>query len=175
MKKLILLFATVALTVGAQAQKAGAKHAANKMMNAPYKMEYNGLRIGNMAFVNKVLFAWKDYDENNLDKAAVLFADDVWGTLADGTVVKGKDNFLSGMKEYRDQFSAVNSTVAACTSLKSNEDPNDEVVVIWGTETGIKKDGTTQKMQIHEVWMFNKAGKVYRFHQFAAPDKGEMK
>jgi hypothetical protein len=104
-----------------------------------------------------------------------LFSDDFWGTLADGTVVKGKEAFLKGGTEYRSGFSSVSSEVIACTVLKSAEHPENDAVVIWGRETDVKKDGTTQKVALHEVWFFNKDGKVFEFHQYASPIKEEMK
>lgn len=177
MKRLTVLLplAFLLLNFCAIAQKPHAKQTANKMMDMPYKVENTNLKFGNSLYASQVLQAWKAYDDNELDKAAWLFADDILGTMADGSVVKGKEAFLNGAKEYRSGFSSVSSEVAACTVLKSAEHPENDVVVIWGRETDIKKDGTTQKTALHEVWFFNKAGKVFEFHQYAAPIKEEMK
>ena len=177
MKRLSLLLAASfsLFAFNAFAQKPVAKQAANKMSNMPYKVENTNLKFGNSMYAMQVLQAWKAWDDNELDKATGMFADDIWGTMADGTVVKGKEAFVNGGKEYRNNFSSVSSVIHACTTLKSAEHPENDVVVIWGTETDVKKDGTTQKSAIHEVWFFNKAGKVFEFHQYAAPVKEEMK
>ena len=178
MKRSNLLLLTAAffmLASAAIAQKPGAKPAANKMTNMPYKVENTNLKFGNSMYAMQVLQAWKAWDDNDLDKAPIAFSDDFWATMADGSVVKGKEAFLNGGKEYRNGFSSVSSVVHACTSLKSAEHPDNDAVVIWGTETDVKKDGTTQKVALHEIWFFNKAGKLFEFHQYASPIKEEMK
>lgn len=171
MKRLSILFATIVLSfpsLCATAQQKGAKHIANKSSNMPYKMEYTNLRIGNDQYSMKVLNAWKAYDDGDLDRVADMLADEVWATLPDGTVLKGKEAFLNGLKTYRASFASAVSTVTACTTLKSAEHPESDATVIWGIETDTKKDGTVQKTALHEVWFFNKAGKVFEFHQYAA-------
>lgn len=165
----------LAISFGTYAQNPTAKQVANKPENMPYKVENTNLRFGNSQYSMKVLQAWKAYDENNLDKVADMFADDVWGTLADGTVIKGKEAFINALKTYRGSFAAVESAVHACTTLKSAEDPDRDATLIWGMETDTKKDGTVQKVSLHEVWFFNQVGKVAEFHQFAAPVLEEKK
>lgn len=159
----------------ASAQNKNVKQVANKPANMPYKVENTNLRFGNSQYSMKVLHAWKAYDEGNLDKVADMFADDVWGTLPDGTVIKGKEAFMNAFKTYRAGFASVQSVVHACTTLKSAEDPDRDATLIWGMETDTQKDGTVQKVSLHEVWFFNKAGKVAEFHQFAAPVQEEKK
>jgi hypothetical protein len=144
------------------------KQAAVKQTNEPYKVLYKNLALGNSAFSQKVLQAWKDYDNNMLDNSVAIFDDNVEATLPDGSTIKGKENFIKAMKDYRNIFSAVNSEVHAVTTLKTPDDPEHDIALIWGVETDTKKDGTIQKTAYHEVWFFNRAGKVSGFHQFAA-------
>jgi ketosteroid isomerase-like protein len=146
------------------------KQVKNQNSDQPYKVQATKITIGNPAYTQKVLWAWKYYDENTLDKISDLFTDDVVATLPDGTSIKGKDNFLKAMKDYRNTFTSVVSEVAACTTLKTPDDPEHEVVSIWGMETDTHKDGTVTKVHLNEVWFFNKQGKVAEFHQLAAQD-----
>lgn len=147
----------------------------NDGSNQPYKVQVTKISIGNPAYTQKVLWAWKYYDDNTLDKIADLFADDVIATLPDGTLIKGKDNFLTSMKDYRNSFASAVSEVVACTTLKSPDDPDREVVSIWGMETDTNKDGSVSKVHLNEVWFFNKQGKVVEFHQLSAKDAPEKK
>lgn len=134
----------------------------------PYKAAMSADWVpGNAQFTQMVLMAWKGYDANQWDGADAMFADDVTADMADGTVVKGRDNFLNAMKAYRGSFSAAKTSLEAVTSLKSADNKYD-VVCIWGTETDTRADGTTQKVDLHEVWMFNKEGKVTFFKQYMA-------
>ncbi len=125
-------------------------------------------------YADKVLTAWKHWDNNTLDEVAPMLADDVVGTFPDGSTVKGKANFIKGAMEYRGMFNSVTSQIEACTALKSVEHPESTAVAIWGFETDTKKDGTVQKNAIHEVWFFNKEGKVTAVHQYMAAVKDEM-
>lgn len=143
--------------------------------NQPYKVQATRISIGNPAYSQKVLWAWKYYDENTLDKASNLFADDIIATLPDGTLIKGKDDFIKALQDYRNSFASAVSEVAACTTLKTPDDPNREVVTIWGTETDTDKDGAVSKVHLNEVWFFNKQGKVVEFHQMAAKDAPDKK
>ena len=146
------------------------KQVKNASSDQPYKVHATRITLGNPAYAQKVLWAWKYYDNNTIDKAADLFADDIVATLPDGTLIKGKDNFIKGMQDYRSTFSSATSEVSACTTLKSPDDPEREVVTIWGMETDMSKDGTVTKVHLNEVWFFNKQGKVVEFHQLAAKD-----
>ena len=154
-----LLFASFSCTMYAQSKE------------APYKAQASNITLGDQAFSQKVLWAWKYYDDNTLDKAADLFADTAMATLPDGTVLKGKEALMKALKDYRNSFTSAASTVEACVTLKSPDMPGLNVVSIWGTETDTNKDGTVSKMHLNEVWMFNKDGKVVAFHQLAAKEK----
>lgn len=151
------------------------KQVKNATSDQPYKVQATRITIGNPAYAQKVLWAWKYYDNNTLEKAADLFADDILGTLPDGTIIKGKDNFIKAMQDYRNSFASATSDVAACTTLKSPDDPEREVVTIWGMETDTSKDGAVSKVHLNEVWFFNKQGKVVEFHQLAAKEAPDNK
>jgi len=168
----IILLASFSFNLYAQPQATPVK---NQSSDQPYKIQATKITIGNPAYAQKVLWAWKYYDNNTLEKAADLFADDIVATLPDGTLIKGKDNFIKAMQEYRSSFASVTSEVAACTALKTPDDPGREVVTIWGMETDTNKDGTVTKVHLNEVWFFNKQGKVVEFHQLIAKDTPDKK
>ena len=160
------LFALFSITMYAQSKASS---------DQPYKVHATNITLGDQAFSQKVLWAWKYYDDNTLDKAADMFADTVFATLPDGTVFKGKEMLLKSLKDYRNSFTSAVSMVDACVTLKSPDMPGRNVVSIWGTETDTNKDGTVSKVHLNEVWMFNKDGKVAEFHQLAAKEMPEKK
>src|SRR6476619_8334668 len=98
-----------------------------------------------MMYAQKLIQAWKDFDNNTLDKIEDLMADDIVATFPDGSMVKGKDNFAKMIRDARNNVSSVSSTVMACTTLKSPDDPEHEVVNIWGEENETKKADNTMK------------------------------
>lgn len=163
------------LAASSNAQNPAVKQTKNSNADEPYKIDARNLSIGNMAYTQKVLRAWKDFDDNTLDNSISLFAEDIVATFPDGSSVKGRDNFIKMGKDYRNSLASVVSTVAACTTLKSPDHPESETVTIWGMETDTHKDGTVSKTHLNEVWFFNKEGKVYEFHQMAAKDEPEKK
>jgi len=168
-----IMFASFSFNI--YGQKKDVKQETSNTSDQPYKVGATKVTLGNQAYAQKVLWAWKYYDDNTLDKAADLFADDAFATLPDGTVIKGKDNIMKGLKDYRNSFTSVASTVEACVTLKSPDRPDNEVVTIWGAETDTNKDGTVSKVHLNEVWFFNKEGKVVEFHQLAAKEMPEQK
>lgn len=156
------------LTFSAQAQNQKSKSATQTNDNLPYTAMYSSkFQMGSSKYSRLVLNAWKAYDDNTLDNIANFVADSITATFPDGTVIKGKENFLNGIKAYRSGFSAVKSDVDAWLPVKSL-DKGDDLVCIWGRETETKNDGTVQKSDLHEVWAFNKDGKVVYLRQFAA-------
>lgn len=172
MKRFSFLLSAVLLSVlsmTSTAQNSNVRQISNTNENQPYKVIYKDIKAGKSDYSKIILNAWKLYDNNRLDDIAMIIADTVTAFLPDGTVIKGKGNFLTGLKAYRGDFSSVVSTVSAITTLKADNIPNQEATTIWGTETAIKKDGTTQKMNIHELWFFNKDGMVITFYQYAMP------
>jgi len=178
MKRLFSLTAVAFLatfSLNANAQHKNVRQVKNSSTEQPYKIENNNLRIGNIAYAQKVLWAWKDFDNNTLDNSINLFAEDMVATFPDGSIVKGRDNFLKMGKDYRNSLAAVSSMVSACTTLKTPDHPESEAVSIWGMETDTHKDGTVSKTHLNEIWFFNKEGKVFEFHQMAAKDTEDKK
>jgi len=168
-----ILFAFLSFTI--YAQKKDTKQSSSAKSDQPYKVGATNITLGNQAYNQKVLWAWKYYDDNTFDKAADLFADTVIATLPDGTVFRGKDMMLKSLQDYRNSFTSAVSTVDACVTLKSPDMPGRDVVCIWGVETDTNKDGTVSKVHLNEVWFFNKEGKVVEFHQLAAKEMPEKK
>lgn len=133
----------------------------------PYKATYSSnFKMGNQRYANMVLDMWKDWDDNMLDRHDYL-ADTVTAYFPDGSTVKGKAAFLETGKKYRAGFTAVKSVVHAIVPLHS-EDRNTDAVCIWGEEEDTTPDGKTSKSNLHEVWFFNKDGKISTMRQWTA-------
>jgi hypothetical protein len=170
-KSTLTLFAVALFTLAGNAQKKETAKYASNMEGHSYKIYYDHLKFGKEAQTKIILDAWHAYDRNMLNGLTSHLADTIEATFPDGSRLKGKGNFMTGMQEYRDGFTSVISQVSAVTTVKSPNDPDHEVTLIWGNETATKKDGTVQKVALHEVWFFNKEGKIARFHQYAIPIK----
>ena len=152
-----------------QAQTSPVVQTSNTTDQYPYKVALTKLSFGNDQYTKFVLNAWKAYDDNRLDELGFLISDTIRAGFPNGQTVTGKEAFMTGLKEHRGSMASASSRVTAITTLKSAVNPLHEYTLIWGEELSTKKDGTTQKFSLHEVFVFNQAGKVVEFYQYAIP------
>jgi ketosteroid isomerase-like protein len=166
----VALFFSLSFTANAQKKSKGATQTSMQdNSNLPYTAMYSSnFQMGNSKYSRMVLDAWKAYDDNAFDRITDMIADTVTAIMPDGSMIKGKEAFLSAIKSYRGGFATAASTVDAWVPIKST-DKGDDIVCIWGSETDTKSDGTSQKVDLHELWAFNKDGKLFFFRQFAGP------
>jgi hypothetical protein len=123
--------------------------------------------MGNPAHAIKIQELWQDYDDNAFQRHPHYFADNFMATHSDGQVIRGKDTALLIMSQYRSGLTNVKSTIDAVVPLKRT-DKNEDLVAIWGTETATDAQGKTTTVAIHELWSFNKDGKVTSIRQYTA-------
>jgi len=163
---LVLFFLFVSSAIKAQSNNSGnmSSPSGGMLYQANYSSNF---QIGDPKYSTMVLQAWKAYDNNQLETSAPYISDTVTAILPDGTVIKGRDNLINGLKQYRGGFSEVKENVTAWLSLKTPDHPNDHIVCIWGDEYDTKADGSKQAVSLHEVWVFNKDNKLSYFQQFA--------
>ncbi|MGZ3765855.1 MAG: nuclear transport factor 2 family protein [Mucilaginibacter sp.] len=121
--------------------------------------------IGDPSYSDKILTLWKDFENNTLDKHVDLIADTVTMMFAQGAPVKGRTENLAGAKQYRGSLKNYKVTVDAWVSLKS-VDRGENVVCIWGTEDFTDQNGKHITQRVHEVWGFNKGGKISLMMQY---------
>ena len=142
-------------------------------MDYPYKAEYSSdFEIGDPAHAKSVLQLWKDFDDNTLDRND-MFADSIVMQFADGYMMRGKDSVMAGAKAYRASLTSVSSQIDAWVPLYAR-DRDQHWVAIWGVTMETKQDGTTEKMDVQEIWQFNEDGKVVFMKQFAAKPMQEQ-
>jgi len=134
----------------------------------PYIASYSSQFVmGDPAKGRIILELWKDFDENDFNRNKDMFADTVSMYFANGTIQKGRDSVLAGAKTYRSSLADVKSTVHAWMSLRS-VDQKQNWVAIWGSEEVTEKDGKKRGSSLHEIWRFNKDGKVDEMRQFSS-------
>ena len=71
---------------------------------------------------------------------------------------------------YRDGLAKVSSVIEAVLPTRS-KDKNEDWVAICGKEIKTDKAGKTDSTRLHEIWRFNKAGKIEYMAQFIQPLK----
>lgn len=132
----------------------------------PYKAEYSSqFTLGSPEQARMILQLWKDWDENDLDRNASYFADSVLFEEPDGTVFRGKEALMKNAKEFRNSLTSARSTVEAWLPMRS-VDRNEDWVAVWGYEEDTTKDGKVTTERHHEIWGFNKDGKISFVRQY---------
>jgi hypothetical protein len=132
-----------------------------------YKPTYSAdFKIGKAAYVQQILDLWKDWDDNQFDRHD-YFADTLKMFFPDGTVMKGKQANMDAAKKERGKYTKVKSIIHAYIPLTSL-DRNQDLVCIWGHEDDTLPDGTVESKDLHEVWWFNKDGKITTLRQWNA-------
>ncbi|HTD98079.1 MAG TPA: nuclear transport factor 2 family protein [Mucilaginibacter sp.] len=145
--------------------------AAMSQSKTGYTASYSSsFKTADASYSEKILTLWKDFENNTLDKHVDMFADTVNMILGNGAMIRGKAENLANVKQYRNSIKNYKVTVDAWVSLKST-DRNENVVCIWGNEECTDKDGKAIRSRVHEVWGFNKDGKIALMLQYSG---GEM-
>ena len=166
MKRFIVLVCALALVFVCKESVAQQKQK-SKTISYPYSASYSSdFEIGGADYAKKVLELWKDYDDNTFDKHD-YFADTAIMFFPDGMMVRGKDSILAGASRMRSSFQNVSTNVDAWVPLKSR-DKDQNWVAIWGTDNSTGPDGKVVMTDIHEIWGFNKDGKIVYMQQYAS-------
>ena len=137
----------------------------------PYVGDFSlSFKMGDATYSNIILNLWKDWDDNQLTRQD-YFADTVTMWLSDVSVTHGKAANLEGATKFRGGLSKSKSTLHAWVPLYSI-DVKFNMVAVWGIEEDTHADGKVESVEIHEVWWFNKDGKVVGMRQWnSAPWK----
>ena len=160
MKKLSILLLLITPFFAMSQKKAGSA--------AQYKATYSSNFVMDDAkYSNVILTLWKDFEDNTLDKHRSFFSDTITMLLADGKKVKGLENNLKGVKQSRNALKNYKTSVVAYMSIKS-VDENKHFVTIWGDDNFTDKNGKKATVHTHEIWGFNKDGKVDYMAQYTA-------
>ncbi len=134
----------------------------------PYTAEYSSkFKMGNPKYSRMILELWKDWDNNQLDMHQDYFSDTITYQTPTGEVIRGKDKFVSTGKQNRDMLSNVKSSLEVWIPLKSI-DKDQDWVAVWGREDDTDKSGKMTSNMIHEIWGFNKDGKIVFYRQYTA-------
>lgn len=138
---------------------------------APAKHDYgvkatysSDFALADPALGDIVVKLWKQYDENKLADGKDYFADSVDVKMPGFIKKMSRDSMIVGVSGDRSQYSKVNSVIDAIIPVKAN-DKDESAVLMWGVETSTMK-GKETKRDIHEVWIFNKAGKITNIEQY---------
>lgn len=178
MKKLLALFALAIFTGCDTADKDGTKSGdststttstSTEKVTYAYPIMYSSqFEMGDAKKAETIVNLWKEFDNNTLNSTKSLFADSVIMMFPGMTMNTTKDSMFAMTQGYRDGFATVTSSIDAVFATRST-DKNEDWVCIWGRESKTDKKGKTDSARLHEIWRFNKDGKIDYMAQFIQP------
>lgn len=153
-------------TAAAEAPAAAGTPSATYAYAPRYSNDFSFDESGNADIVMKL---WKQFEDNKLDEGIGYFADSVSIVFPDGNKVDApKDSVMAMTKAYRNSYSSLHNEVDAVIPMKENKSGT-RWVLVWGEEYH-EKNGKKDSVLLHELWMFDKDGKIRRLEQFAGKD-----
>lgn len=173
----ICLFTTIAFltacTSSADKSTSETAQAADSMdqkqpaLTYPYTADYSSdFEMGDPKNAQTLLALYKDWDNNTLNNSKSAFADYDTMYSADGNMFAGpRDSFFIMANKVRGQMGTVVDSVHAWVPLRT-KDKNEQWVAIWTREISTNPKGVKKSKELHEVWRFNKDGKIDLVYQY---------
>jgi hypothetical protein len=141
--------------------------------NYPYTASYShNFEIGNSKYSLAILQLYKDWDNNTLANSKDLFAEnnDTMLFSSGNMFVGNRDSLIAMATQARSQLKTVVDSIHAWIPLRS-KDRNEDWVAIWSREYSTDAAGKTDMRELHELWRFDKDGKINLLYQFAVVPK----
>lgn len=173
MKK-IILFAAIAIftsckndeSTTASTKDPKSESSTNTSASYPYPISYSAdFEMSDPKRAQQVAELWKDFDNNTLSKQKDAFADSIVMYFSGMRFSGTRDSMMAMTQTYRDRYSKVESKIAAIMSTHA-KDKDEDWVAVWGSEILTDKNGKIDSSALHEIWRFNKDGKINYLSQF---------
>src|SRR4051812_3362415 len=134
----------------------------------PYSPIYSGgFKTGNYKYLKIVTEIWKEFENGDITRKASDFADSVTIVYPD-RILNGKtDSILRAVKKTRDKYLSVQSFIYSWMPARA-KDHDDDWVFIWGRQELTDKGGKMKTAEVHEIWQFNKKGKIIQMQQYVS-------
>lgn len=132
----------------------------------PYTPIYSEFEPGNPLYSKKVLEIWRQFETGSLFSVAGYFADSLTLVFKDHIYNGARDSVLAIFKKRRDVYSDVQCYIDSWMPVHAKQ-TNDDLVLLWGRQDCTKeKNKSRDYLVVHEVWRFDKKGKVRAMLQY---------
>jgi hypothetical protein len=125
----------------------------------------NEFEKGQPQHAMRVLQVWRQYETGNVKKESASFSDSIRFILPDVVWNGKKDSVLSLYQKRREGYSNMQSFVYSWMPVHVS-DEGDDMVWVWGLYDGTRKNGQRDYAIVHEVWRFDRNGKIKELEQF---------
>jgi hypothetical protein len=125
----------------------------------------SGYKYGNYQLVKPVTDYWKQFENGDIRTTANIFAEEITLVFPDQVIRGKRDTVLAQAKKLRDSFTVVQSFIYSWMPVIT-KDSGDDWVFIWGRQEVTDKAGKLKAVEVHEIWQFNKEGKIMFMQQY---------
>ena len=132
----------------------------------PYTaIKSNSFEKGNEHYAKNVLDIWRQYETGKLITIEKFFSERVRLILPDKIFEGSRDSIITLYQKRRDGFSDMQCFVYSWMPVLT-VDTKQDIVFVWGLYVGTRKNGDRDYAQVHEIWRFDKKGKITEMEQF---------
>lgn len=131
----------------------------------PYDAIYSELEHGNPVNAQKVLEVWRFYETGNMQSTGKYFSDSLTLIFLDNIYSGKRDSILNIWQKRRDRYYGVQSYVDTWLPVHAKQ-TGEDMVLLWGRQDCATKDGQRPYLILHEIWRFDKAGKIRSVDQY---------
>lgn len=162
---IVLIFAFLSVKCNNNRQAHSTTETKDTAIYYPYSPVYSELEPGNPNHSKIVLEIWRQFETGNLMSAANKFADTISLVFKDEIYYGKRDSILAIYKKRRDAYESVQCYVDSWLPVHAKQ-TNDNLVLVWGRQDFIVHNKKRDYLVIHEVWNFNKQGKIRSMVQY---------
>jgi hypothetical protein len=140
--------------------------ATNKKQYYPYSPLYQtDFTKGDEAKANTVLNIWKGYESGNFSSYLAHFAEDVTMVFENDRFTDKKDIAVEKLRVRRKHITTTQIHVEYWQPVFMPR-LQEHWVFIWGRFEGTIRRNDLESWNIHQVWKFNKDGKIYFMQEY---------
>lgn len=114
----------------------------------------------------KVVKFWKGYEHNQFEPYKQMFTDSVQLIFPEGAFKGPRDEAINYMKKRLDHISTLQVHVLFWQSIFVTAKKETWVLIWVSLEGGTSTKPVNTSSNIHQVWRFNPAGKVYAVQEY---------
>lgn len=131
----------------------------------PYSPIYSEFETGDPKNSKTVLEIWRQFETGNLMSTGNKFADSISLVFKDKIYFGKRDSILAIYKERRDAYENVQCYVDSWLPVHAKQ-TGDDLVLLWGRQDCISQNKKRDYLVLHEVWSFNRQGKIRSLVQY---------
>lgn len=162
----LFIFSLMILTGCKNGQRERTRSSSDTAVYYPFAPIYsNEFDPGKPEYARMVLQVWRQYETGSMKPEWKSFADTIRLILPDKILHGHKDSILQLYQQRRDRYINMQCFISSWLPVHFT-DEGDDVVYVWGIYDGTFANGDRDYAMVHEIWRFNKDGKISELEQF---------